>query len=77
MATAKARLVQDFKPVLLADIRRKGLWRCGVMLPNCQREPVAALEGTDGIHRLFCQKHMRQYCAEAGIPEPVYPSLTN
>ena len=77
MKKVTTRLIQDLPPTLLADIKRRGLFRCGVVIPNCPQEPVAELGRTDGIHRLFCRRHMRESCAQYGVPEPVYPSDGN
>jgi hypothetical protein len=79
----KAQLLHEMNPALVANIKRRGLFRCGVVVPDCTREPVGQLGPTKlrgskkGIHRLFCQKHMHYFCQQYGVPEPAYVSGTN
>lgn len=75
MATAIA--IESMAPSLLADIKRRGYFHCGVMLPRCDKVPVGELAEDGGMHRLFCRNHMRVYCLAAGVAVPKYPSDGN
>lgn len=68
-------LARDLNKSLVEDIKRRGLWRCGVLMPNCEDEPYAEVlrtGGVKGLRSLFCLKHARMYALKIGhvLEEP-------
>lgn len=66
-------LAADIPESLANDLKHNGLWRCGVVVPNCNKRPYASIKH-DVIqgYRLFCLPHAMQYAAKAGyvLPKP-------
>ncbi len=84
MSEATVQLIRDMPAGKLAEIKRFGIFRCGVIVPDCRRDPVGELcdpkiqdDRGKPIRRLFCRKHMKEYCIRAGITVPVYGDANN
>jgi hypothetical protein len=70
-------LIEDLKPELQADIRRKGVHRCAVLVPDCKNAPRIQVQKKSGMCHLACRRHAAEFCREAGISEPTYPEDVN
>ena len=59
-----------------SQLKALGLWRCGVLVPDCRMKPYAQVrcekDGDDYIYKLFCLKHAIVFAKRYGhkIPLP-------
>jgi len=59
----------DHLPETLKEsMRRNGLWRCHVLVPDCPKRPYAQVYRRSlKIYSLFCQKHAVRFAKNEGL----------
>ena len=66
------RLVSEITGKIRQQLASLGMFRCGVLIPNCSRSPYAEVlfRPDDGTRGLFCEKHARGHCIRLGYELP-------
>jgi len=65
-------LIAQIPESLQADMKRHGLWRCNVLVPDCPKKPYAQIyRKSVKMHGLFCLKHTLHFASIEGLTVPL------
>ena len=65
--------LSDLPDSLIADIKAKGVWMCGVLVPPCTKEPLFQVRRTingETLYSPFCYRHALYFAAQEGHEWP-------